>query len=91
MIEFPFPDAAQRAEIWRRVFPPELPTEALDRAELARLSISGGNIRNIALGAAFLAARDRTPVRMNHLARAARAEYLKLDRTLADAEVASWQ
>ena len=89
-IEFPFPDAAQRAEIWRRVFPRELPTEALDPARLARLSVTGGNIRNIALGAAFLAARDRTPVRMAHLANAARSEYLKLDRTLADSEVASW-
>src|SRR6185312_5093877 len=27
VVSFPFPDADGRAEIWRRVFPPELPTE----------------------------------------------------------------
>ena len=30
VVQFPFPDAAQRAEIWRRVFPPATPTEGLD-------------------------------------------------------------
>ena len=30
VVDFPFPDAAERAEIWRRVFPSETPTEELD-------------------------------------------------------------
>src|SRR4029079_5164888 len=49
MVQFPFPDAGQRIEIWRRVFPPEAPTDCLDFAQLARLAVAGGNIRNIAL------------------------------------------
>ena len=53
MVEFPFPDAALRAEIWRRIFPAQTPTDNLDVAKLARLNIAGGNIRNIALSAAF--------------------------------------
>ncbi len=90
VIQFPFPDASQRAEIWRRVFPPSTPTEGLDIDRLARLNVAGGNIRNIALNAAFLAADAGEPVRMIHMLRAARAEYAKLEKTLTDAEVAGW-
>lgn len=90
IVQFPFPDAAQRAEIWRRIFPPTTPTEQLDIAKLARLNITGGNIRNIALNAAFLAADAGQPVRMQHLLRAARTEYLKLEKTLAEAEIGGW-
>ena len=90
VVHFPFPDAAQRAEIWRRVFPAATPTDGLDWAKLSRLSVAGGNIRNIALAAAFLAADAGEPVRMAHLLRAARAEYGKLEKPLSDAETAGW-
>ncbi|MGD9535603.1 MAG: ATP-binding protein [Alphaproteobacteria bacterium] len=80
VIDFPFPDAAQRQAIWRRAFPPETPTEGIDCAALARLEIAGGNIVVIAVNAAFLAAAEGTPVRLEHVARAARAEFRKLDR-----------
>ena len=90
LVEFPFPDAAQRAEIWRRVFPAATPTEGLDVEKLARLSVTGGNIRNIALNAAFLAADAGQPVRMTHLLRAARVECAKLERPPVDAEVRGW-
>lgn len=91
VVQFPFPDQLQRAEIWRRVFPVETPTEGLDTNALARLSVAGGNIRNIALSAAFMAAAAGEPVRMRHLLRAARSEYAKLEKPLTDAEVAGWR
>src|SRR6266436_5626392 len=72
IVQFPFPDAAQRAEIWRRIFPTNTPTDDLDISRLARLNITGGNIRNIALNAAFLAADSGEPVGMKHMLRAAR-------------------
>ena len=56
VVQFPFPDAAQRAEIWRRVFPPGRRPRGWIRQLLAQLNVAGGNIRNIALNAAFLAA-----------------------------------
>jgi SpoVK/Ycf46/Vps4 family AAA+-type ATPase len=90
IVQFPFPDAAERAEIWKRVFPPATPTAGLDVARLARLNVAGGNIRNIALGAAFLAADERTPVSMAHLLRVARAEYAKIDRPLTESEIVGW-
>jgi ATP-dependent 26S proteasome regulatory subunit len=90
VVNFPFPDFALRQEIWRRVFPHELPQKAVDPSRLARLNIAGGNIRNIALNASFLAADAAEPVQMHHLLRAAQSEYDKLDRKLTDSEIRDW-
>jgi ATP-dependent 26S proteasome regulatory subunit len=91
VVQFPFPDSGQRAEIWRNIFPRSTPTEGLDTQKLARLNVAGGNIRNIALNAAFLAADAGEPVRMTHLLRAARAEYSKLEKALTEAETGGWR
>jgi hypothetical protein len=90
VVRFPFPGQQQRELIWRGVFPRATPVEQLDCAKLARLSMSGGNIRNIALNAAFLAAEEGTPVRMKHLLQAAHSEAAKRDRPLSDAETRGW-
>ncbi|MEH2282165.1 MAG: ATP-binding protein [Nostoc sp.] len=90
VVQFPFPDTTQRAEIWRRVFPADTPTADLDVLQLARLNVAGGNIRNIALNAAFLAADAGEAVQMKHVLRAAQTEYSKLEKPLTDAEVGGW-
>lgn len=90
VVEFPFPEAAQRAEIWRRIFPAATPTEGLKIDRLARLHAAGGHIRNIALGAAFLAADACEPVRMSHLLHAARSEFAKMEKPLPETEVTGW-
>jgi hypothetical protein len=90
VVQFPFPDAAQREAIWRNIFPEATPIADLDYVKLAKLSVSGGNIRNIALNAAFLAAEAREPVRMSHLLQAAHGEAAKRERPLADAETRGW-
>lgn len=90
ILQFPFPDASLRAEIWRRIFPLETPTENLDAVKLSRLNVAGGNIRNIALNAAFLAADADEPVSMRHLLRAAQGEYTKLEKSLTEAEIGGW-
>ncbi len=90
VVQFPFPDVQQRAEIWRRAFPKDTPTEGLDVQKLAKLSVVGGNIRNIALNAAFLAAESGEPVMMKHLLIAARSEHSKLDKPLVDSQVKGW-
>lgn len=91
IVNFPFPDVQQRAEIWRRVFPSEAPTQGLNADLLARLNATGGLIRNIALSAAFLAADEDEPVTMRYLLRAARSEYAKLDRQISPAEISGWE
>ncbi|TVR78085.1 MAG: ATP-binding protein [Rhodospirillales bacterium] len=90
VVQFPFPDAGLRAAIWERIFPAETPRQNLDVACLARLNLPGGNIRNIALNAAFLAAEAGQPVGMAHLLRAARSEYAKLEKPLSAAELGGW-
>ena len=90
VVKYPFPDLRERAEIWRRVFPKNTPTQGLDFAKLARLNVAGGNIRNIALNAAFMAADAGEPVMMKHLLAATEAEYIKLERTLTDGEFKGW-
>jgi SpoVK/Ycf46/Vps4 family AAA+-type ATPase len=90
IVSFPFPDAAGRADLWRRVFPHELPADALVPEKLARLVVSGGTIRNIALGAAFHAAAEDRAVAMADVLAATRTECAKLGKPLTDAEVAGW-
>ncbi|MDB9526532.1 ATP-binding protein [Oscillatoria sp. CS-180] len=90
IVQFPFPDVEQRAQIWQRMFPTQTPTDGLDFRKLARLNVAGGNIRNITLNAAFLAADASEPVQMKHLLRATQSEYTKLDRSVTEAEVRGW-
>ena len=88
-VHFPFPDEANRRRIWQGIWPAETPlAEDLNLGSLAeRFKLSGGNIKNIALAAAFLAAEDGTAVGMNHLLRAIRREYQKMGKVLSDAEL----
>ena len=90
LVEFPFPDVAERTRIWQLVLPAATPQADLDSARLAQLGVAGGVIRNIAMHAAFLAADAAEPVRMSHMLVAARTEYAKLERPLGRAETAGW-
>ena len=86
VVQFPFPDAEQRAEIWRRTFPASAPLDGVDVAQLARLTVSGGSIRSIALSAAFAAAEEGLSIAPQHVLHAARVEYAKAERALTDSE-----
>ena len=90
VVDFPFPAEHERAEIWRRVLPPQAPVKDIDPALLARLTVAGGSIRNIALSGAFLAAEEGDRLQMRHMLAAARTEYLKLERSLTPTEVRGW-
>jgi hypothetical protein len=90
VVSFPFPDAPERERIWARMFPDTVPTQGLRLPLLARLVVSGGVIRNIAVSAAYLAAAESGPVTMQRLLRAAHRECTKLERPLAESEVGEW-
>jgi hypothetical protein len=79
VVEFPFPDEAARERIWRGHLPPTAPVkDDIDFPFLARqFKLTGGNIKNIALNGAFLAAQESHPIAMAHLIRATKAEFLK--------------
>lgn len=85
-IEFPFPEVADRQRIWQVNFPAETPIAPDVNLHLLaqRYPLAGGNIRNIILAAAFLAAEKQEPVGMVHLLHAARREYQKIGRLIDD-------
>jgi hypothetical protein len=85
-VEFPLPNAAERARIWRKAFPADTPLAAdVDVSLMAgRLQITGGSIQNIALHAAFLAAAADRPVGGPEILAAARRELVKIGMLTAE-------
>jgi SpoVK/Ycf46/Vps4 family AAA+-type ATPase len=86
VVEFPFPEPEHRLRLWELLLPPEAPRG--DDVELdflaERFELSGGGIRNAAIAAAVLAARDGVAIGMEQLVRGVAMEYAKLGRlTLA--------
>ena len=79
VVEFPRPDESHREQLWRGMFPPEVPLGAdVDVRFLARqFPIAGGDIKNVALDAAFLAAQDGRVVTMKQLLQALARQMLK--------------
>jgi hypothetical protein len=93
ILDFDFPDMAERVEIWKRMLPKDMPRDTLDFAQLAQLNIAGGSIRNVAMVAAFLAA-DRgsnAKLTMDDVRAASRLEYEKLGRSLTASELRGWE
>jgi len=82
IINFPFPDEKSRHEIWKNIYPKKTPTDNIDFTQLAKLNITGGNIKNIALYSAFIAANQNIPINMQHIKRATQIEYTKIEKPL---------
>jgi hypothetical protein len=94
IVEFPFPEADDRLRIWQRTLTASAPIgEDVDLAFMARqFRIAGGNIRNIVLLAAFLAASDRDSqlITMSHLIQATKREFQKLGRLVTESDFGKW-
>ena len=69
VVEFPLPNAIHREQLWRGMFPPQAPlADDVDFKFLSeQFQLPGGDIRNVVLSAAFLAAQDGTAIHMRHL------------------------
>jgi hypothetical protein len=89
-VDFPFPEEEYRLRIWQTLFPPDVPREAdLDFGLLARrFKLAGGNIRNIIVSAAYLAAADGELVTMEHLLHGTRRELQKMGRLVNERDMA---
>jgi AAA+ superfamily predicted ATPase len=92
IIEFTSPDTKNRHLIWQRIFPKNAPCSPnLDLEFVAQnFEITGADIRNIALTAAFLAADDGGVIEMLHLLRAIRREYQKMGQILRDKDLGEY-
>jgi SpoVK/Ycf46/Vps4 family AAA+-type ATPase len=82
IVEFPFPDEEYRRRIWEQVFPKEAPLAEDVRFDVLakEVRLAGGNIKNMALVAAFFAAADGGVIEMSHLIQAAHREHQKIGR-----------
>ena len=79
VIDFPLPGAAERARLWQLYLPERAPIgRDVDTDNLAReFELTGGQIRNAALHAAFLAAGDSSSITRRHITSAVKAELAK--------------
>ncbi len=82
IVEFPFPDEENRRHIWQKQFPKEAPlNKDIDYEFLSKqFRVAGGNIKNIALNAAFLAARNGNVIDMEHILTSTRTEFEKIGK-----------
>ncbi|MFN2588679.1 MAG: ATP-binding protein [Actinomycetota bacterium] len=88
VVEFPLPDEAARLRLWKHHLGGRLPLAPdVDVDFLARaFRLAGGNIRNVALQGAYLAAGNGGVVGMPQLIQATEREYHKLGRLCVEAE-----
>ena len=84
VIHFPFPDVESRKKIWENMYPENVPLEEdVDFDYLAnQFEIAGGNIKNIAVVSAFLAAKENSKVGMKHIIKAIKYELTKQGKTV---------
>ncbi|ANZ28495.1 hypothetical protein A4U64_26760 (plasmid) [Rhodococcus sp. WB1] len=88
VVEFPIPDEAHRARMWRKFIPPQAPVDEIDYDFLARqFRLAGGNIKNIVVSAAYLASANGGRIGMPHLIRATWREHRKTGRVLSPGDV----
>lgn len=85
-VEFPFPEEAERLLLWKTLLPPEVPVAPdLDLGEMARrYLLAGGNIRNVIIRAATLAAEANRPVDMALMVQAANTEYRAIGKLVRE-------
>ena len=83
VIKYQEPDEALRRAIWERCLPQELPREPLDIAYLAKqFEMTGGMIKNVIQNACVAALCEKKPLGMEHVLRAVRMEYEKMERNV---------
>lgn len=79
-LTFPVPSESERLRLWEKAFPEKVPLVGLDWAALAKLELTGGGIRNIALSAAFHAVELGRPIDREVIAAEVIEEFRKQDR-----------
>lgn len=93
VIEFARPSEMERERLWRSMFPPGAPlAEDINFQFLAdQFELPGGDIRTIALDAAFLAAQDGQTINMQHLVNATARQLIKQGQAPRTTEFKQYQ
>jgi SpoVK/Ycf46/Vps4 family AAA+-type ATPase len=92
LVDFPMPDVADRRRLWQLSLGSVAPrADDLDLDFCSRaFELSGGNIRNIVVAAAYVAAAAGRPIAMDDLIHGTRREYRKLGRLLDASEFGAY-
>jgi SpoVK/Ycf46/Vps4 family AAA+-type ATPase len=82
IVEFPFPDEVSRLQIWKTHFPREAPvSDGIHYEFLSKqFQIAGGNIKNVVLNSAFLAAGNSGIIDMEHILHSTKREFEKIGK-----------
>lgn len=87
VIDFPLPNEPQRKIIWHRIFSKEMNIQNIDFEYLAKnFKLSGANIRNAALYAAFNALEQNTSVNMGSILKGVKRELDKIGKPIKEEE-----
>lgn len=88
-IDFPFPDEKDRLHLWETLLPPHVPRDATVNLTLLarRFKFAGGNIRNVIVSAAHIAAANGRVVTQQHLLHGIRRELQKMGRLIDEREM----
>lgn len=92
VVHFSFPDIKSRKEIWKKMYPKEMPlAKDVDFDFLSRqFEISGGSIKNVALSSAFMAAAENKKVGMKHIIKALEYEIGKQGKIVSKDDFAEY-
>lgn len=85
-ISFPLPDKNQRKQLWKKIWPEKTPLAAdIDLNFVSEnFKFTGGDIKNIALAAAFLAVEDKQVIENKHLFWATKRELQKMGKVCVE-------
>ena len=90
VVDFPFPSAEMRAQLWQTMLPKAVPAANLpDPSAFARLTLTGAQIRNVIRRAVYRAASGSGELETDDLLHAAHAEMEKSDRALSPSDLRS--
>lgn len=93
IIKFVMPTERERQQLWKQAFPSKVPLASDIHFDFLSkgLDISGANIKNIAINAAFLAANDASgAIEMRHIVQSVRKEYAKIGKMLTRSELGAY-
>lgn len=93
IIEFPIPEKQERHMLWENMFPDEVPlSNDIDIEYLSEsFNLTGGNIKNAVLTAAFSAASDGSQISMRSLLKGICREYEKSGKMLSNIDFGKYQ
>jgi SpoVK/Ycf46/Vps4 family AAA+-type ATPase len=91
VVNFTLPNKEYRKTMWQTIFPDDAPRDNLDYDFLARFELSGSNIKNIAINAAFISAANHRSIDMESVVKSLYYEIRKSGKILLKEELEEYR